>query len=588
MAGTAFEGPLARISAALEGGKPSHMAVAGEPELFSQSVAVLLRAAEEGGPIPAVASRLVEAVQDGSLPLPGVPPKGDEQVRFWRCFGHMIGSGVPILETFRVLRKEVCTDALADAVEAIEQSVLRGSSMASVMREHTDLFPLAVCFAVEIGEDSGNLHEQAMRIANALESGDLRSLRAEPIEALPQMHELPAVSRFVNVLMLNALQERASDVHVEPTENGQGRFRLRLDGVLHDYSRPREGLRPGEQIPYDEVVNRIKVMAGMDLMEKRAPQDGRIQLNVSGRAIDVRVSSVPMVRGERVVMRMLDRRTMHPRLREIGLLDEDLATARSLCRLPHGLVLVAGPTGSGKTTLLYAMLMELDRDSRCVVSVEDPVEYYLEGVSQVDVDPRAGRTFPAVVRSLLRQDPDVIMIGMLPDAEVANLAAQCALNGHLVFSTIDAPTASAGLRRLLDMGLEPFVLNSSLAAVISQRLVRMLCRECREPIDPPRHSLPPDAAEMLEGRENVQFYRPAGCEKCRGTGYRGRTCIHEILTPDHRIRELIAGEAPAREIRQAATAAGMRTMLQCGILRAADGTTSVEEVLRVMAADLWE
>jgi len=303
---------------------------------------------------------------------------------------------------------------------------------------------------------------------------------------------------------------------------------------------------------------------------------------VSGKPIDLRVSTLPTFHGERVVMRILAREAPRLDLKEIGLLDDDLARIRQLCHCPYGIVLAAGPTGSGKTTLFYAMLNEIDRDRCCVMSVEDPIEYLLDGVAQTQIRPQVGLTFARAVRQVFRQDPDVILIGEIRDAEVANLAVQCAITGHVVLTTLHADTAPGGIKRLVDMGLEPFLVNASIAGVISQRLIRMLCPECKERVEPPLHSLVPEAVELMKGAKGATFYGARGCDACNGTGYRGRTAIHEILIPDDRVKNVVASDGNLAAIREAALAAGMRTMLACGIEKAARGITSIQEVLRVI------
>jgi type II secretory ATPase GspE/PulE/Tfp pilus assembly ATPase PilB-like protein len=557
-------------------------AFARHPTLFADGVLTIVLAGAHGDEFGAVADRIADGIEESSLVVPGIEPPGDEMVRYWRALSRMASCGVPLVEALQALAEDVSNPELVDATAAIRKQILGGKSFCDALRDFPKLFPSEVRSAAMFGGAERDLASAAGRIADAIASGDFSSLQPE----LEEIGEQRPARAFVNTLLLSAVQQRVSDIHLDPTGDNRVRVRVRVDGVLSDFEPlPDIHVKRPPEVPYNEIANRIKVMAGIDLSEARVPQDGRIELNISGAPVDLRVCIVPAIHGERIVMRILDRRTVHLKLGEIGLLPDDLERIRGLCHLPYGTVLVAGPTGSGKTTLLYGMLMELDRDRQCVVSVEDPVEYYLEGVAQVNVNPQVGRTFATVVRSLLRQDPDVILIGELRDSEMLNLAAQCALTGHLVLTTIHAETAPGGIRRLLDMGLAPFVLNASLAAVISQRLVRILCAHCKQPVQPSLRSLPREAAQWLDGRKDAQFCRPVGCDNCRGTGYRGRDCINEILVPDDRVQELVSAEASAREIRDAAVAAGMRTMLACGIERAARGTTSIEEVLRVVGSE---
>lgn len=580
LAGTELAQVAADVAAAVEGGKAFSDALAQQPGAFSRVMVAMVRAGEAGGVVEAIARRIVEGIEDGSMPLPGVSQPHKEMVRYWRAFGHMLSSGVPLVEVLRTLREEVAAGELAEATELIEQGILKGQKVSSAMRNSPKVFPNEMSFAVEMAEDGGNLDEQAFRIADALEARDLGSLITGKLE---HVEELAPARLFANTVMLAAIQKRASDIHIDPTESGRPRVRLRMDGVLHDIEWPKDVKKPAE-VPYGEVVSRVKVMAGMDIAERRLPQDGRIQLNIGGRPVDVRVSTVPTVHGERVVMRILMREDLSFDVAELGMLEDDLDIVRKLCRTHHGTVLCAGPTGSGKTTLFYAMLKEFDADHACIMSVEDPVEDHLEGVAQINVNPQIGRTFARTVRHVLRQDPDVILIGEIRDTEVANLAAQCALTGHVVLTTLHAATAPGGIKRLVDMGVEPFVVNASLAGVISQRLVRILCPECKQEVRTPTHSLPPEAVELVESAEGKTFYAPKGCSACNGTGYRGRIAIHEILIPDDGVKNVVAAGGDLAGIREAAIASGMRTMLACGIENAARGITSIEEVLRVIPA----
>ncbi len=498
----------------------------------------------------------------------------DEQLRFWRAFADKIDRG--ILETLEAIRLEAAEGALAEAAGRIHDELLKSRSIAEAMAEVPDAFPPEVCRAVNLGEQTGKLDEQALEIVAALEAGDLTLLGLDVMSK-----DMEPARGFTNALILVAIQNGASDIHIDPTEDGKGRVRLRVDGVLRDFEMPAEQDAPA-WAPYDQVVSRVKVMAALDTAERRLPQDGRIMLNVSGRKVDLRVSTVPALHGERVCMRILSREAVRLELERIGLLEDDLAKVRRLVGLPTGLVLASGPTGCGKTTLFYSMLNELDRDRCNVMSVEDPIEYDIEGVAQIAVRPQVGLTFARAARSVLRQDPDVILIGEIRDTETANVAAQCALTGHLVLTTLHARTAAAGVKRLLDIGVAPFVVNGMLASVISQRLVRVLCSECKVETEPALHSLPPEAPDLIGQMERPTFYAPRGCHACQGTGYRGRTSIHEILIPDDAVRNVVARSGSVQEIREAALEAGMRSMLGCGLEKAARGITSLQEVARVV------
>jgi len=383
------------------------------------------------------------------------------------------------------------------------------------------------------------------------------------------------VVQCLDQIIHDAVRQRASDIHFEPTEDGPGRVRVRVDGVLHDV----EPL-PGEL--FAKVVSRIRILAQMDLAERVRPQDGRIQLSLDDRALDLRVSLLPTAFGPRVVMRILERRHIGFSLERLGLFDDTLAAVRELCALPHGLVVVNGPTGSGKTTLLYSMLYALDRKKRSVLSIENPVEYFIDEVSQIEVHAQRGLTFTRALRHVMRQDPDVIMIGELRDLPTLQGAVTAALTGHLVLTTLHANTSPGAVKRMLDMGLEPYLLNSAVAGIVSLRLVRLLCPECKQEAEPALHSVPPEAAELIASMAGATFFGPKGCERCAGTGYRGRTGIYEILIPHDRVRQAVLASAELETIRNAALAAGMRPMLHNGLRTAARGITSIQEVTRVV------
>ena len=574
--GTDLEAAAAALIREIETGSTLWEAMGAHEAVFSRCVATMVRAGEAGGVLDVIAERIADGLQDRSFPLPSSQPvQDDDQAAYWRAFGRLLWSGVPILDALDLLAAEVAGPGLRDATEAMRQAVLDGKDLASAMSAFPELFHEKVTMAVSVGESTGDLDERASQIADALEADDLDSLCAELVdmEALPADDKSQTV-KTLNLILIQAIKDGASDVHLEPTESGL-KIRQRIDGALYEMEPPPEQLA-------SRIVSRIKVMACMDVAERRLPQDGRIELVVSGKPYDLRVSAVPTVFGERIAVRILDREAVVLDLERIGLLDDDLATVRELCHLPNGIIIGNGPTGSGKTTLLYSMLCEIDRDKCCVLSVEDPVEYRIDGVAQVQVRPQFGATFARILRAMLRQDPDVIMVGEIRDLETLRLAVECAMTGHLVFSTIHANTSPGAVKRLLDVGIEPFLVNSSLAAVISQRLVRKLCPKCKEPAEPDPHSLPPQAAEHIRGLREPSFCIAKGCEECNRTGYRGRTAIHEILIPDERVRQAMGASADLGAIRNAALAAGMKPMLVNGIEKAARGITSLHEVCRVV------
>jgi len=380
--------------------------------------------------------------------------------------------------------------------------------------------------------------------------------------------EAPAV-QFINEVLTLAIRVRASDIHFEPFRDRM-RVRLRVDGVLKTV---RE--LPASKIP--PVISRLKIMANLDIAEKRLPQDGRIMVRLGGKEIDIRVSTLPTYFGERVVLRLLSKDSILYSTKELGLLPDDYKTFSHLIKTPHGIILVTGPTGSGKTTTLYAALSEINREEINIITVEDPVEYQLEGISQVQVKPEIGLTFANALRSILRQDPDVIMVGEIRDRETAEIATQAALTGHLVFSTLHTNDAPSSVTRLVDMGIEPFLVASSVIGVVAQRLVRKVCSYCRQPYTP----TPQELKDLGLTTFNGTFYRGKGCEHCMGTGYLGRTAIYEILVIDKEIKRLILEGKDSDEIKEFAVSKGMKTLRDDGAEKVKMGITTPEEVLRV-------
>ncbi len=395
------------------------------------------------------------------------------------------------------------------------------------------------------------------------------------VERLKDLASEAPVIRLVNQLIHRAVEARASDIHIEPYE-GRLRIRYRVDGVLMEIDPPAARFRAA-------LVSRVKIMARLNIAERRLPQDGRIKLAIRGVPIDLRVSTIPTMHGEGVVLRVLDRQNVELDFGKLGIRGRNLETYRSVLERPHGVFLVTGPTGSGKTTTLYASLVTLNSPEKKLLTVEDPIEYQLDGVNQIQVQPNIGLTFAHVLRSILRQDPDIIMIGEIRDVETAEIAVQAALTGHLVLSTLHTNDAAGTITRLLDMGVEDYLVTSTLNGVAAQRLVRTLCRDCRRQ----EKALPELAAQLdLErflpgGSGNVSLWQAVGCATCSGTGYRGRTCLVETLVVSDEIRRLILRRAEARELQKAAVEGGMSSMYEDGIKKALAGVTTVEEVLRV-------
>ncbi len=397
------------------------------------------------------------------------------------------------------------------------------------------------------------------------ELGDVQSMAREAL-----------VVRLVNLLLRQAVAERASDIHLEPFERDL-KVRFRVDGVLRDMPAPPKRMQAA-------VTSRIKIMSQLDIAERRRPQDGRIKVRVTGREIDLRISTVPTLFGESVVMRLLDKETGLRGLTELGFPDDTRERFEHLIKTPYGIILATGPTGSGKTTTLYAALQQVNSPERKVITIEDPVEYQLDGVNQIHVRPKIGLSFAEGLRHILRQDPDVIMVGEIRDGETADIAIHAALTGHLVFSTLHTNDSSSAVARLVDMGAEPFLVSSSVEGVLAQRLVRRLCRHCRRPYEPNEAELLELGAtrEQLGGRP---LYRAAGCEECRHTGYAGRVGLYELLIMDDKIQELVMNHAPSLAIRERAQQNGMRTLREEGVRRVLEGMTSVDEVTRVTHED---
>jgi len=414
---------------------------------------------------------------------------------------------------------------------------------------------------------------------NAMESFDGEIDLSSVAEALPEPEDLldaeddAPIIRLINALLARAVKQNASDIHIEPFEN-RLLIRLRVDGVLQEVMQPPRALAP-------LIASRIKVMAKLDIAEKRLPQDGRISLRIAGRAVDVRVSTMPSGHGERVVLRILDKQAGRLDLQNLGMDDDTLKRMDQLVHRPHGIVLVTGPTGSGKTTTLYAALGRVNNSDRNIVTVEDPIEYYIDGIGQTQVNAKVDMTFARGLRAILRQDPDVVMVGEIRDLETVQIAVQASLTGHMVFSTLHTNTAVGAITRLRDMGVEPFLLSSSLIGVLAQRLVRLLCSECRT-------AYQPDASECkllgIPSDNPPTLYLPNGCEKCNQSGYEGRTGIYELVEVDDELKTLIHDGSGEHELEQHVRKKSPSIRAD-GVRRILSGETSLEEVLRVTRED---
>ncbi|RZQ56265.1 type II secretion system protein GspE [Pseudidiomarina tainanensis] len=449
-----------------------------------------------------------------------------------------------LLEVRRVLGAPfVLQEHSADEFEAIlTQAYQRDSSEAKQLME-------------DIGNESNlfSLADELPQTEDLLESED----------------DAPII-KLINAMLSEAIKEGASDIHIETFEKDL-LVRFRIDGVL------REVIRPNRKLS-SLLVSRIKVMAQLDIAEKRVPQDGRISLLIAGRAVDVRVSTMPSNHGERVVLRLLDKNNARLNLEQLGMTEANRRIFSQLIKKPHGIILVTGPTGSGKSTTLYAGLMEINSRDRNILTVEDPIEYSIEGIGQMQVNPKVNMTFARGLRAILRQDPDVVMVGEIRDVETAQIGVQASLTGHLVLSTLHTNTAAGAITRLEDMGVEPFLLSSSLLAVLAQRLVRTLCDDCKEPYQASADELEYVADGAVDG--GAQLYRAVGCDKCNHTGYRGRTGIHELLVVDERVRELIHNGHGEQAIEKYVRASAP-SIRDDGLAKVIAGVTTLEEVLRV-------
>ena len=411
----------------------------------------------------------------------------------------------------------------------------------------------------------------AREVLQELQGEDLSTIATElndPKDLLDLSDEAPVI-RLLNSILSEAVKERVSDVHVEPYER-ELLVRFRIDGILYEKLSP-------PKIIQDALVSRIKIMAGLNIAEKRLPQDGRIRVLVAGRDVDIRVSIIPTYYGERAVLRLLDKKKGILSLADIGLGEHGVRTLERMLSRTSGIILVTGPTGSGKSTTLYAALNKVNSSEKNIITIEDPIEYQIRGIGQIQVNPKIDLTFAGGLRSILRQDPDIIMVGEIRDAETAEIAIQASLTGHLVLSTLHTNDAATAVTRLVDMGIEPFMIASSLSAVVAQRLVRVICPHCREGYRP---------VEQFSGVILPEtLYRGRGCDACFGLGTMGRTAIYEIMPVDQELCSMIIRRSHAGEIKEYAVAHGMKTLRDDGIARAAAGITTIEEVLRVTQDD---
>jgi len=497
-----------------------------------------------------------------------------ETVSFWRKLARLVDAGLPLLQGLKTVRSEIADRWLQQVVEDTAADIENGMTLGESLAKRPDVFSASVTKIIEAGEMMGTLEQALAKIADGVEEGTFAFGHAESVpaeaEGTADVKAEPYPVKHVRAILLEAFQSRASDIHIESEDDGL-RVRYRIDGVLQDVE--------SKRVPREKagaIISRIKIMADLNVAEKRLPQDGRIHLDFSGKKLDVRVCIVPYVNGESVVMRLLDRATLMVSLDQQDFTEDQLATVKGWCHQPNGLVAVTGPTGCGKTTTLYSMLQEINSPGVKITTVEDPVEYRIAGTSQQRVNPAIGLTFASALRSHLRQDPDVLMIGEIRDLETLQCCVQAALTGHLVLTTLHASDTPGAIRRLLDVGLEPFLVNNTLAGVMAQRLLRKVCANCKEEYEPEKW-----VKDSLKIHGDITVFRGKGCEKCKNTGYRGRIAAHEILELDAGIREAVARDVSALELRVKALEAGLTSLRDDGMAKAFNGITTLEEVTRV-------
>jgi len=413
--------------------------------------------------------------------------------------------------------------------------------------------------------------EQVIQDMQDEDSEQIISEIGETGDLLDDTSDAPIV-KFVNLMLSQAVRAGASDIHIEPYQESF-KIRSRVDGILYDMFSPPRHIQSA-------LVSRVKIMANLNIAEKRLPQDGRIEIRIGDKNVDLRVSTIPTAHGERLVLRLLDKSNVLLRLSSLGMGDETLAQFKKLIKLPHGIILVTGPTGSGKTTTLYAGLSSINSAAINILTIEDPVEYRLEGIGQMQVNSKIDLTFARGLRSLVRQDPDVILVGEIRDFETAEIAIQSALTGHLVFSTLHTNDSASAVTRLVDMGVESFLVTSSVVAILAQRLVRVLCEHCKEAYQPSREALM-GVGITQEAADGHVFYREKGCPECLHTGYHGRIGIYELMVMNEAVKSSIIQSSDANVIQRIAVAQGMTTLRQDGIRKVCEGVTSIEEVFRV-------
>ncbi|MBU3911011.1 MAG: type II secretion system ATPase GspE [Candidatus Omnitrophica bacterium] len=467
------------------------------------------------------------------------------------------------------LKGDIVVVAVSDPLNmkiADELSFVTGLNIKMVMAKQDDIGRAIERYYGEEDESLGDVINEAEKI-----SGKSIVSAAKDVDKLKEIASQAPVVKLLNMVLLRAIREKASDIHLEPFEKDY-KIRYRIDGICYDAAHPPKDLSLA-------ISSRVKVMANLDVAESRLPQDGRIMLDIGGRSVDLRVSTLPTLYGESIVMRVLDKNVVSLSLDQLGMNDDVKTSLRQLIQRPNGIILTTGPTGSGKTTTLYSCLREVNKIEYKIITVEDPVEYDIEGIIQVAMNSKIDLTFAKTLRHMLRQDPDILMVGEIRDTETAEIAIQSALTGHLVLSTLHTNDAPSAVARLMDMRIEPFLITSTVRAVIAQRLVRMICQKCKKPYEPQKNELK-ELGISLEEAKDIKFYKGEGCSECNDSGYKGRSGLYELFIFNDKIRELVAKRASLSVIRNAARENRMKTLREDGVRKIKEGITSIEEILR--------